>query len=39
MRFTGLEMLDMQLNNSFANFSFKDFSVKFTVNFTDDSLV
>ena len=33
------EKLDMQLNNSFVNFSFKDFSAEFNANFTDDSLM
>ena len=39
MHFNGSEKLDMVLNNPFVNFCFKDFSVKLTANFTDDSLM
>ena len=39
MYFNGLEMLDMQLHNSFVNFSFKNVSAEFTAKFTDDLLM
>ena len=39
MYFNGLEMLDIEFNNFFANFSFKGFSATFTANFTNDSLM
>ena len=37
--FNAPETPGMQLNNSFANFSFKEFSAESTANFRDDSLI